>query len=308
MRGREVSSTEGAGEAVVARGVHARRGRTEALRGVDLRIPAGAVCVLAGPNGAGKTTLLRTMLNLTRARGGELSVLGLIPARDGPRLRARIGWMPDGAEPPPGPTIESVLTYTGWFRPGLDRPYALGLLKRFGFAPEAGTLGLSRGEWRRLGLVLALAHRPELLLLDEPFDGLDPQARDTAIRVLADQLAETGATAILATHHPAEVAGLVDHVIVLRDGRTVADAPAARLHATVRRYRFRVPDDWAASRPSVPVLHREGAGRERAWVIAGEPAECRAWLGGSGAALTEERALNLEETVRLLLSEPEENR
>jgi ABC-2 type transport system ATP-binding protein len=289
--------------AVLAEGVVARRGRSEALRGVDVAIPAGAACLLSGPNGAGKTTFLRTLVNLTRVRAGHLTVLGRHPALDGPGLRARIGWMPDAPEPPPGQTIEAALRYLRCYRPGLDREYASDLLARFRLRMDRRTDALSRGEGRKLGLLFALAHRPDLLLLDEPFEGMDPHARDAAISVLVEHLADTGCTAIIATHHPAEVEAVVEHVVVLRDGRAVVDASAESLRANVRRYRIRVPDGGSADRAGPQALLREGAGLEQSWVVAGPVSESRVRLSEAGLTVLDERALGLEEIVRIMLTD-----
>ena len=119
---------------------------------------------------------------------------------------------------------------------------------------KVGTL--SKGETRRLQLVLALAHRPPLLLLDEPTDGLDPVVRKRTLALLAEHLADTPTTVLISTHHIHELESLADHVGVLRDGRLVAQMPRDELQRTVRRYRVEVPDGWEAP--------RELAGRRRA--------------------------------------------
>jgi ABC-2 type transport system ATP-binding protein len=280
-----------------------RYGDVVALQGVDLQVPQGAVYVLAGANGAGKTTLLEILLDLVSPTAGSARVLGLDCRRQGPQARAQIGYV--SARPDWGygwMTVGRLLQHHAAFYPGWDAPYAARLADVFAL-PLGRKFGtLSRGHARRVQLVLALAHRPPLLLLDEPTDGLDRLVRDELLGILAEHLVETPTTILMSTHLIHEVDPLADHLGVLRDGRLVAQLPRDRLHRMLRRYRAEVPAGWIP--PDVlerAVVHRTGSGREIRWIVWGEEAEVAAHLARAGATLREASPLTLDDAVLALL-------
>lgn len=207
-----------------ARGLTRRFGRKEALRGVDLDISSGGVTVLLGANGAGKTTLLRLLLGLVRPSSGTVSVLGLDPVRDGDALRRRVGIVPDH------PDAYAWMTPAKWFRfvaphyPTWDHALASSLTDQLGVPMQTKFGALSRGEAAKAMLVSAVAFRPELLVLDEPFGRLDPIAREEVLRAVIGQIRERGRTVLLSTHDLDLAARVADRVLVMRDGRITQDA------------------------------------------------------------------------------------
>ena len=152
--------------------------------------------------------------------------------------------------------------------------------------------------------VLALAHRPPLLLLDEPADGLDPMVRNRALAQLAEHLADTPTTVVIATHHIAEVESLADHVGVLSAGRLVAQMSRDELRRTVLRYRLEVPEGWQPP-PELRVtsMRRSRAGREVQWTLVGEPDDVTARLAAAGATVRDVTPLALEEAAMAFLAE-----
>jgi ABC-2 type transport system ATP-binding protein len=289
--------------AIATHGLRKSYGSLHALDGVDLQVPEGSVYVLVGPNGAGKTTLLKTLLDLVRAREGRAEVLGLDPVAEGPRVRAQVGYVPERHDSVEAPlSVAAQLRYHAAFLVRWDAAYAAELLRVLEVDPGRPLNGLSKGEVRRVQLILALAHRPPLLLLDEPTDGLDPLMRDTVLEVLAAHLAETPTTVVLATHHASEVERLVDHVGVLRDGRLTAQLPLHELKRKLLRYRAEVPAGWQG----VPglngaVLQRAGGGREIRWTVWGDEIETLAHLAASGAMVREAAPVHLDDAVLALL-------
>jgi len=225
--------------AVATHGLTLHYRRTKALVEVDLRVPEGAVYVLVGTNGAGKSSAMKVLLNLERPDAGRAEVFGLDTTTRGPDVRAQVGYIPeshahDYGWMTCGRLIQHVAVhYSSW-----DHGYAADLIDGFGIPLQRRVGTLSKGEGRRLQFVLALAHRPPLLLLDEPTDGLDPLVRNRTLARLAEHLADTPTTVIIATHHIQEVKSLADHVGVLRDGRLAAQMSRDELRRTVRRYRF----------------------------------------------------------------------
>lgn len=301
--GREVDAAKEV-DAVVTHGLCKRYGGELALDHVELRVPEGSVYVLAGANGAGKSTALKVLLNLVRADGGTAQVYGRDTVRDGAEVRAQIGYVPEQSDVAYGwMTCDRLLQHVAAFYPGWHASYAAHLCRALGLRLERRCGGMSKGERRRLQLVVAMAHRPPLLLLDEPTDGLDPVVRRRTLELLTEHLTDTPATVLLSTHQIHEVESLADHVGVLREGRLVAQMPRDELLRTVRRYRFEVPDGWAAP-PALDIagVRRSAGGRVMQWTLVGEEVQVTQRLVGSGARVQEVMPLALEDAVLGLLT------
>jgi ABC-2 type transport system ATP-binding protein len=218
---------------VAVRGVTRRFGGIEALRGVDLSAPYGAVTALVGPNGAGKTTLLLILATLLRPDEGEVRVAGLDPATAADAVRAQMGWMPDAFG------VYEQLTaaeYLRFFAEAYRLPVALRasrsaeLLEAINLTAHADSPVhvLSRGQKQRLALARALIHAPRVLLLDEPAAGMDPRSR-VALRDLLRGQAAAGVAVLVSSHILSELEEMADRVVFLADGRTVADDAISEL-------------------------------------------------------------------------------
>jgi len=293
------SSADGdAGLAVATHALSKLYGRATALQAIDLRVPAGAVYMLAGENGAGKSTLLRLLLNLERPTGGQIEVTGLAADRNGARVRARVGYVPEGFDMGP-----RWLTVGRWFAeravyyPAWDADYAAALSRRLDIDVSRRIGQLSKGQARRAQIVAALAHRPPLLLLDEPTDGLDPAARDTVLELISDHLSQTDCTILVSTHLIYELDALVDQVGVLSHGRLTAQTPRDALRESVKNYRIRGPEGWEPPSDIPGVLHRGQFGREHSWVIRGEETQVAAHVARSGGEVRDVAPLNLHDAV-----------
>jgi ABC-2 type transport system ATP-binding protein len=274
-----------------------------ALNGLDLEVPAGAVYVLAGPNGAGKSTVIRVLLDLVRADRGTARVLGIRTDADPALVRAQIGYVPEtSATGYDWLTAEKFLRHHGAFFEAWDPAYAGLLCRRLNVPLKGAMRSLSKGALRSVLLVTALAHRPPVLLLDEPTDGLDPLAREEFMTLLADHMADSPTTLLWSTHHVHEVARMADHVGVLREGRLVLQAPCDEVRLRLRRYRAQVPEGWAGA-PALngEVLLREGTEREIAWTVWGDEDEVAGRLAAAGATVREAAPLSLEEATLALL-------
>lgn len=276
-----------------------------ALDGIDLRVPDGAVYVLVGENGAGKSTTLRVLMNLVRPDAGTAEVFGMDTGHRGADVRANVGYVPDSRDHSyAGMTCDRLFQHVAILRPAWDGAYASHLSRAFDLRADRRVGTLSRGEARRLQFVLALAHRPPLLLLDEPTDGLDPVARRKALTLLAEHIADTPTTVLLSTHQIHEVESLADHVGVLRAGRLTAQLSRDDLRRTVRRYRVEVPEGW---RPPDDLrtagLRRSSAGREIQWTLVGEEREVVERLTAAGGSVREAKPLTLEEATLAFLTE-----
>ncbi|ATC32162.1 ABC transporter ATP-binding protein [Caulobacter vibrioides] len=287
-----------AGFAVATRALCKRYGRSTALTDIDLLVPEGAVYMLAGENGAGKSTLLRLLLNLQRPTGGQAEIAGLPCNQHGARVRARVGYVPEGFDI--GPRWMSVgrcFAERAVYYPAWDAKYAAALCRRLDVDVSRRIGQLSKGLVRRAQIIAALAHRPPVLLLDEPTDGLDPAARDTVLELVSDHLSQTRCTILASTHLIYELDALADQVGVLSQGRLTAQMSRDALRESLRSYRIRGPEGWETTADIPGVLHRGKFGREHSWVIRGDQADLVARIAHSGGEVREVASLNLHDAV-----------
>ena len=290
--------------AIATRGITKRYGQQMALRDLALQVPTGAFYVLVGPNGAGKSTTLKLLMDLLRADEGTAEVLGLDVRVSGPTVRANIGYVPERHEWGYGwMRVGRMLEHHSRYYPTWDPEYVARLTRLFELKPDRKLKTLSKGEARRAHLTMALAHRPPVLLLDEPIDGLDPLMRDETLGLLAEHLASTPTTVLLSTHHVQEVERLADHIGVLHSGVLRAQMALAELRAGLRRYRAEVPDAWKGA-PALDgaVLRTAAAAREIEWTVWGAEADVTRQLAAAGATVRETAPLSLHEATLALLN------
>ncbi|MDL4777142.1 MULTISPECIES: ABC transporter ATP-binding protein [Thermomonosporaceae] len=224
--------------AVEIDGLVKRYGTATAVDGLSFRAARGAVTALLGPNGAGKTTTIEICEGFRRADAGSVRVLGLDPAGDAAALKPRVGVMPQsGGVPGTARAAEFLRLIASFHTTPLD-PAAL--LDRLGLTEHARTpyRRLSGGQQQRLSLAVALVGRPELVFLDEPTTGLDPQARHSVWELIAE-LRAAGVSVLLTTHYMDEAEHLADQVVIVDHGRIVAEGAPADLTGAERQLRFR---------------------------------------------------------------------
>lgn len=289
--------------AVATDGIWKWFGRLTALRGVSLQIPRGATYLLLGPNGAGKSTLFKIILDLVRADRGTATVFGLDVRTQGPLVRANVGYVPEFPEWGYGwMRVGQLLAHHASYFPSWDRAYADKLARLFQIEAHRRVRTLSRGQARRIHLIMALAHRPPLLLLEEPTDGLDPLMRDETLGVLTDHLADSETTMLVSTRHVEEVARLVDYVGVLRQGMLRAQLSLDALQKHLHHYRVEVPEGWHGV-PALndAVLRRVDAGREVQWTVWGETSKILQLFSESNATVRQTMPLSLIDAAMVLL-------
>jgi ABC-2 type transport system ATP-binding protein len=192
-------------------------GTVHALRGVDLHVPAGAIFALVGPNGAGKTTALKLCVNLLRATAGEVVVMGVDSRRLGPGELTQIGYMSESRQLPEWMPTGYFLSYCKEFYPSWNDGDLAALIQRFSLPLDRPLKSLSRGMKVKAALAAALSYRPQLLLLDEPFSGLDVLVREQLIESILERAPES--TVLLASHDLAEIESFATHVAYLSEGR-----------------------------------------------------------------------------------------
>jgi ABC-2 type transport system ATP-binding protein len=207
--------------AVEISGLVKRYGATTAVDGLDLRMDRGSLLALLGPNGAGKTTTVEVCEGFRRADDGKVRVLGLDPAVEGAALRPRIGVMPQGGGAYPGVRADEMLgLVAACAADPLDSAWLLDVLG-LGATRRTPFKRLSGGQQQRLSLACALVGRPELVFLDEPTSGMDPQARRLVWELLGALRAD-GVSVLLTTHLMEEAEALADHVVIVDNGKAIA--------------------------------------------------------------------------------------
>jgi ABC-2 type transport system ATP-binding protein len=231
-----------------------RYGARTGIEGMDLRVPEGSLFGFLGPNGSGKTTTIRVLLGLLRPSEGAARVFGLDCWRHSARIKREIGYLPGDLRLYPWMNGERALRVLGSIRGRDMMPEGRALAARFALDLTVRVPKMSRGMRQKLGLILAMAHRPKLLILDEPTAALDPLMQDRLHQHLRS-LAAAGHTVFFSSHALGEVEALCDCVAILREGRLVAASTLDDLRSRSRRkvtIRWKTPED--ASRPAPAFL------------------------------------------------------
>ncbi len=248
--------------AIELRDVHKYYGDVHALRGVTLTVDRGEIFGFLGPNGAGKTTTIRCLLDLIRPNAGTMRVLGLDPGRQSVAVRARTGYLPGELHLDDSLTAEEHLRFFNQVRGGkADWRYVRELADRLQLDLGRAIRNLSLGNKQKVGVIQALMHRPELLIMDEPTTGLDPLMQREVLRLLREAQAQ-GATVFFSSHIMSEVEAVAERVGIIRKGRVVDVAePAQLIRRALRRVRVRfrepVQPQVLAQLPNVTVLRQE---------------------------------------------------
>lgn len=275
-------------------GLSRRFGRKDALNDVSLQVRSGQVFGLVGENGAGKTTLIQHLLGAYRAHTGSVRVFGIDPTYDPTAVLARIGYLSEDRDLPVWMRVDELMRYTRAFYPNWDAAYAERLREEFDWPPRMKIKNLSRGEKARAGLLVASAHRPDLLLLDEPSSGLDAVARQDILAAVVRSVAEEGRTVMVSSHLLDEVERVSDHVVMLHEGRVTLDRSMEEIKAAHRKYVVR----WRESQPvclSLPGMIRAmGEGREWGLVCDGDEDAFAAAVRAGGGEIVESSVPTLE--------------
>jgi len=216
-----------------------RFGAKLALDNVSLEVTSGQVLGLVGANGAGKTTLIKHLLGLLKPAGGSVRVFGLDPVANPPGVLGRIGFLSEDRDLPMWMRVEELLRYSRAFYPKWDDQYAESLRRQFQLDPAARIKHLSRGELAKAGLLVALAHRPELVVLDEPSSGLDPLVRRDMLEAIVRTVADEGRTVFFSSHLLDEIERVSDRIAMMDSGRFVLTGELAGLLESHHRLTLR---------------------------------------------------------------------
>ncbi len=266
-----------------------------AIHELSLTIPRGGVFGLIGGNGAGKTTLLRHILGMLKAQSGSVRVFGLDPVANPVGVLGRIGYLSEDRNLPNWMRVKELMRYTQAFYPSWDEAYAEELREAFDLDPKARVKNLSRGQRARAGLLVALAHRPELLVLDEPSAGLDPVVRRDILGAIIRTIGEEGRTVLFSSHLLDEVERVADRVAIIHQGKIMLAASMDEIKETHRRVTLRFDQSFSQPPKLVGSLAHEGGGSEWTYVCNGESDQLRFAAQALGATVVSDTALTLDE-------------
>ena len=270
-------------------------GKKTALVQLSLSVPRGIVFGLVGENGAGKTTLIKHVLGLLAAQSGTVSVFGRNPVADPVGVLGEIGYLSEDRDLPDWMRVGELMRYTQAFFPSWDESFAEELRRTFELDADQKIKSLSRGQRARAGLLVALAHRPDLLVLDEPSSGLDPVVRRDILTAIVRTVASEGRTVLFSSHLLDEVERVSDRVAMLHNGRLVLAGPLDEIVGAHRRLVLNFPEPQT-QHPVLPgAISWEGDGREWTIVCNGELDRLKESAGNIGASVVEESAASLEE-------------
>jgi ABC-2 type transport system ATP-binding protein len=246
---------------IAIHGLTKRFGGKTVLNDLTLTVPRGAICALLGANGAGKTTTIRILTGLLKPDRGRALILGHNCWAMAARLRQVIGYVPERPKFYDWMTVAEI----GWFAAGFHHPRYLPryeeLIVRFDLDPKARLANLSKGEYAKVGLALALAVDPEVLILDEPTSGLDLLVRREFLGSMVE-LAGEGKTIFISSHQVAEVERVASHVAFLSEGRLLLAAPMDELRERIVRVRLRFESDPPNPRFLGEVLEDRVSGKQ----------------------------------------------
>ena len=278
--------------AIELKGVCYSAGRSFEIRDLTLNVPYGSIYGFLGPNGSGKTTTIRLFTGMHRATRGEISVLGHPIPKSAPKAMARTGYVPEAPHLYTALTVDESLRYHASFFPTWDEKWAEELLNRLRLDHDQRVGQLSKGETGKLLMLLALAQKPDLLVLDEPTDGLD-------------YVSVAGATVFISSHLVHELERICDWVGVLDEGSLVAELPMQSFKNGIKRIRVTDPPASPGDTPFV-LLSRSstnGLSSGETWIVRGWQAPMTQYFEGVGATIREVVDLDLEEGfVELLRS------
>lgn len=267
----------------------------QALDDISFRIIAGQVYGLVGANGAGKTTLIKHLLGLLRAQSGSVQVFGFDPVLNPVGVLSRIGYLSEERELPEWMRISELMSYTQAFHPGWDSNYATELLETFNLDPAKKIKELSKGMRAQAGLVAAVAHRPALLILDEPSSGLDAVVRRDILDAIVRTVADDGRTVLFSSHLLEEVERMSDRILMVHQGQITLSARLDDARRSWHRSRLTFADNLDYLPAITGVLSSEGGGRSWSVIHNNALEEFEQSVAAAGGQVIESRNATLEE-------------
>ena len=275
---------------------------------LSMHVPKGAVYGFLGANGSGKTTTFRLLLALLKPASGRITVLGENMPERYVQVLARTGYVPERPHVYPSLTVREAIDLHRVFYPTWDQQWAEELLKEFDLVPERKQASLSKGEAGKLQMLLALSQRPELLVLDEPTDGLDPVVRRDLLAALLTYVNDTQATVLISSHLVHELERICDWVGLMDHGKLLAELPMQEFKSGVKRLRVSAAPEQIVNPPFALLSRDRSQNGTEQWIVRGWSDSMNEFIGGTGGTLREVVDLDLEEGFVEILRASRTNR
>ena len=269
-------------------------GSVRALDGLSLNVPDGAVYGLVGPNGAGKTTALQIIAGVYRPTAGDVKVDGE-PVFENNALKRRMAYIPSDFYFNQQARIKDLCDMNAALNPSFSRERARELAASFPFEQDRLVRSLSKGTQKQLAFWLALSTRPDVLLLDEPLDGLDPAARLRVLRIAMDEVAQRGMTILVSSHNLRELSDICDHVGIMDKGRMSLERSLDALQDDFAKVQVAFVQEDQVLPAGLTILNESRQGKLYTLVVRGNAAEVEAMLNQAGAVFVNVLPLSLEE-------------
>lgn len=264
-----------------------------ALSNLTMTIPKGSVYGLVGPNGAGKSTIIRHLTGIYQPDKGEIFLNGK-PIFENPDAKARIAYIPDDIFFFPNATVKETVDFYRSIYPGFDKERFKKLGELFNIDTKQQMRRLSKGMQKQAAFWIAISLRPEVLILDEPVDGLDPVMRRQIWSIILSDVAENGTTVLVSSHNLRELEDVCDHVGIMNRGRILIERSLTELQGDVVKVQLALPDG-AELPEGLNILHQSSVGRLRTLIIRGSVQEISERLKSANPFFVDMLPLTLEE-------------
>jgi len=264
-------------------------GNFKALDNLNMLVPKGAVYGLVGPNGAGKSTAIRHITGVYRPDQGEVTMEGA-PVYENPAVKSRIGYIPDEIFFFPSATLEEMRKYYKGIYPQFDDQLFQRLYDVFQLPKKGQIRRFSKGMQKQAAFHLSICTRPELLVLDEPVDGLDPVMRRQVMSIILSDVAQQGTTVLVSSHNLRELEDVCDHVGIMDHGKMLLQRSLADMQGTTVKLQM-----VGAAPQGLQILHKTSSGRLNTYIVRGTPEEITARVQGENPVYFDVLPLSLEE-------------
>lgn len=281
--------------AIETKQLRASLGKAFHVTDMDMHVPQGAVYGFLGPNGSGKTTTIRLLLGLLKPVSGTITVLGREMPRSYVEVLARTGYVPERPHVYPSLTVDEAIRLHRSFFPAWDQRWADDLLRQFSLRKNQRVSALSKGESGKLLILLALSQRPDLLVLDEPTDGLDPVVRRDILTAVLEYVNDRQATVLISSHLVHELERICDWVGLMDGGKLVAELPMQEFKNGLKRLRVVAAPGELASPPFTLLSRERSPGNVEQWLVRGWGPGMQDYLASVGTSVREVVDLDLEE-------------
>ena len=264
-------------------------GGFKALDGLTMTVPKGSVYGLVGPNGAGKSTAIRCMVGVYRPDSGEVTVDGGM-VYENPALKARIGYIPDDIFYFPAATLEEMRQFYKGIYPDFDDALFQRLYEIFSLPPKTPVRRFSKGMQKQAAFHLAICCRPDVLILDEPVDGLDPVMRRQVMSLILSDVAERGTTVLISSHNLRELEDVCDHVGIMDHGHMLLEKSLADMQGNTHKLQM-----VGTPPENLEILHESASGRLHTYIVRGSASDIAEAAAAANPVYYDVLPLSLEE-------------